>query len=419
MVIIKQSADNFANGNNIFKSFRNRIIWLIGHIYFRSLTLEGVENLPPQGLIIFVSNHRNGAADGLVVKTLFPRTFLIVGTNFTKFFYTRFLLKGNVDIHRAPRHDTERLFNQHQMAVAAHRASAGEAVVMFPEGTSKLGPSLLPLKKGIFYLCRDIVLAAQGQPVFLVPLGLHYERGWVFRSAALVRIGEAKLIKNTDMTDVDCFMKWFDGIMRQVTINYADKKEQVTAERFAAFSSSYCRHFSHEEICRLFAAGDVPSKLTDEYLRIMQETEPQTHCESLLIHENHLWRGLALLIILTPLVAVTFILNFLPAGTSWLAARSLADDDNVITLWRLLTAIPLVLLEWLAGLVFLFLFCSAGTAAMAAALYLVVTAAGIQVYHPWKCLLIKTVNQFTRPVQDIRNLIQKIRQWCRNRKTIK
>ncbi|WP_171253104.1 1-acyl-sn-glycerol-3-phosphate acyltransferase, partial [Acinetobacter baumannii] len=63
-------------------------------------------------------------------------------------------------------------------------------VLIFPEGTSELGPSLLPIKKGAAFMCHTLLAeAGEEETLSLVPLGLHYEEGWRFRSAAEIHIG--------------------------------------------------------------------------------------------------------------------------------------------------------------------------------------------------------------------------------------
>ena len=66
----------------------------------------------------------------------------------------------------------------------------------------------------------------------------------------------------------------------------------------------------------------------------------------------------ALLLVLGPLMLAGVLVNFPPLLVAWLAARKLADDLNVIALWRILVGLPLFLM-WF-GVVSVALVCFAG-----------------------------------------------------------
>lgn len=87
------------------------------------------------------------------------------------------------------------------MQQAAELLADGCALALFPEGTSHSDPRLKPFKSGT---ARIALSAAQvsGAPVDLVPVGLYYSRKQVFRSSALMLIGDPVRVRGQGF-DVD------------------------------------------------------------------------------------------------------------------------------------------------------------------------------------------------------------------------
>jgi 1-acyl-sn-glycerol-3-phosphate acyltransferase len=393
---------------------RNLIICFLVKSYFRRVDVTGLENIPEEGMFILVSNHRNGAIDGAVIKWLFPSAIFIVGKNLTSSPYLRILIGGNIDIFRKPQTDKERQCNRLQMQKACIASVEGNnPLVMFPEGTSKLGPTLLPLKKGIFYLCRDIIASTHKEkPVFLVPLGLHYEQGWAFRSAVSVMIGQIKAIQKADVADVNSFMEEVRRMLLNVTVNYDNVKEQRMAESFASLAAQCCPRFSHSQFCRLFAMRNIPRSLLKQFINIYDDIQTAGIKRRPLIFTNDTFSGIALAVLITPLIAAAFLLNFVPLAAAYFVSRKMADDDNVITLWRLIIFVPLIVLQWgvYPALLYFYFPDFVGVAIFLG--YLATTTAAIYLYNLWKCLLIKTFNLFLANAENLK-LTEGIRKWCK------
>lgn len=392
---------------------RNLIICLLVKSYFRRIDVTGLENIPEEGTFILVSNHRNGAIDGSIIKLLFPSAVFIVGKNLTDSPYLRILIAGNIDIYRKPQNDEERQYNRRQVQKACITSvKENSPLVMFPEGTSKLGPTLLPLKKGIFYLCRDIIASTHHEkPVFLVPLGLHYEQGWAFRSAVSIKIGKAKALQSADVADVDSFMEELKKMLLNVTVNYRNVQEQRMAESFASLAAQCCPRFPHAQFCRLFSTGNIPDTLIKQFINIYDDIQTASIKRCPLIFINHPFSGIALAVAITPLVAAAFLLNFVPLVAAYFVSRKMADDDNVITLWRLIIFVPLVILQWVLYPALLYFYFPASVGAAIFLSYLATTTAAIYVYSLWKCFLIKIFNLFFSANAEKLKLAEGIREW--------
>ncbi len=159
-------------------------------IYYR-LTVAG-ERVPSGGPVLLVANHPNSLIDPILVCAAArrPVRFLAKAPLFGDV-KTGWMVRavGAIPVYR--RVDDPALMNRNtDMFRAAYGALArGAAMGIFPEGESHSEPSMVALKTG----AARIVLgthAAHGIRVPIVPVGLVFRRKEIFRSDALVVVGE-------------------------------------------------------------------------------------------------------------------------------------------------------------------------------------------------------------------------------------
>lgn len=163
---------------------------LIARAFFREIVISGRENLPPEGCpVIIVANHPNALLDPLLLMFLSPPVRLrfiakeplfripVLGAILRKLraipVIRRFDVRGEVEY--TP------FFHACVDALAE-----GDSVVIFPEGRSLPLPSIAPLRTGaarIYLLARKRDIRCR-----LIPVGLNYERGAIFRSSVLMSI---------------------------------------------------------------------------------------------------------------------------------------------------------------------------------------------------------------------------------------
>ncbi len=149
----------------------------------------------PDGPVLVAANHANALLDPLVLFRAAgrPTRPLAKAPLFRHPLVGPFLKGlGGLPVYR--RQDDPALLERNQdtfdAAVAAlHR---GEAVQIYPEGTSHSEPALAPLKTG----AARIALLAEERAgwelgLVIVPVGLTYQRKHVFRGRAVVAVGEA------------------------------------------------------------------------------------------------------------------------------------------------------------------------------------------------------------------------------------
>ncbi len=236
--------------------------------YYR-LTVSG--SLPPTGPVLIVANHSNSLMDPALVVVASGRKVRFMAKN-TLFEHKQIgwliAAVGSVPVYRAmddPKHvgrnyDSFRDVN----AAIAH----GDAVGIFPEGTSHSASRLQPLKTGAARIALGAALKFGGSfPI--VPVGLVFRDRRAFRSSARVIIGESPRWEDLatrgpqDKEAVRELTRRIEVSMRAVTLNlrsWADEQLVRCAERVwrAEFGASAD---GRAEIERLRIATDAVALL--------------------------------------------------------------------------------------------------------------------------------------------------------------
>lgn len=162
---------------------------------FPTLAVENLAVVPPRGPVLFVLNHPNALIDPVVLRLVLRRPVRLLakstlfGNALGRVALGAF---GAIPVYR--RQDVgaagDRAGNERTFALCREALARGEAIALFPEGTSHSDPRLKPLKTG----AARIALAAEhahggALGLRIVPVGLAYERKSVFRSRALLVFG--------------------------------------------------------------------------------------------------------------------------------------------------------------------------------------------------------------------------------------
>ena len=159
-------------------------------VYYR--LHRGGGTVPPNGPVLLVANHPNSLLDPAMVALAARRRvrFLAKAPLFTDPL-VGFLVRGagSIPVYRKA-DDPSQVSRNEEMFRAVHDALAeGAAVGIFPEGLSHSDPSLAPLKTGAARIALG-TLAAHGVRVPIVPVGTIFRDKNVFRSEALVTVGQ-------------------------------------------------------------------------------------------------------------------------------------------------------------------------------------------------------------------------------------
>ena len=363
--------------------------WLCARIYFERITVLHPERLPQGGPVLYVVLHRNGAVDGFVYHQIVPRGIYLISTQLMRGIVARLFFSGIAVARRQDEDDHGQ--NEAALGQCVQVLADGGELMVFPEGTSSLGPRHLPFKSGAARLALDAM--AQGVPLRIVPLGIHYERAWVFRSRVEMIVGETLATDLpaglSDLGRLKEMKRRMTTALESVGANFASAATQEDARHLACIATLGSTR-SYFDSLKALEAG-VPEPLLARW----RDLEDAFASRRVLLHQGvplfpaGPWIGYAApLLLLGPLLLAGGLLNLPPLLAAWLAARKFADDLNVIALWRILIGLPLFVL-W-------FCFVSTGLALVAGWLwmlgYVLLTLAALKSLYRAKKLSVAVWN---------------------------
>jgi len=140
--------------------------------------------------VLFVLNHPNSLIDPIFLFTMFPRPVSVLAKEplFRMPIIGRLVrAMGSIPVERRQDPGADLRKNHEMFAKVRERLAAGDAVALFPEGTSHSDPRLRPLRTGAARIALGV---SSPLPVQIQPVGLFYTAKERFRSAALVYFGE-------------------------------------------------------------------------------------------------------------------------------------------------------------------------------------------------------------------------------------
>jgi 1-acyl-sn-glycerol-3-phosphate acyltransferase len=219
----------------------------------------------PPGSLVFAA-HYNGAIDGFTYASQLPDCLAVVSVQWHRHLIGRWLVPG-IAIKRG-KDRAAGVNNREAFHLMITRLREGGRLLYFPEGTSRLGPERLPVRRGTLLLLDQLRTTGTKAAVFFAAAHYHEPTRW--RSAvSLAWVGPAPLPPAADQDET-----WV--------------RDQLLQAQAAAYA--------------------------------MPTPAPRR------------WTWLAALVALP----------FLPiwAATSWFARR-VADEENVIALWKFLFGIPI------------------------------------------------------------------------------
>lgn len=195
---------------------------------------SGGETVPRRGPVLLVANHPNSLLDPLLVAAVArrPVRFLAKAPLFADW-KIGWLIRaaGAIPVYRRA-DDPASVDRNEEMFRAVHAALAGGAVVgIFPEGLSHSEPALAPLRTGAARIALG-AHALTGHPFPIVPIGLVFRQKDIFRSEALVLVGQAVRWDDlaprglADETVVRVLTDRIAEALRQLTVNLERWQDQ-------------------------------------------------------------------------------------------------------------------------------------------------------------------------------------------------
>lgn len=162
-------------------------------IFFRRIEVVGRERVPASGPVVFAVNHPNGLVDPLFLLSFAgrPVSFLAKAPLF-RYPVVGWIVRtfDTIPVYRKQDQggtDADiRLSNQQMFDRAREVLRAGGSIAIFPEGTTHDDPQMRELKTGAARIALGTGLGA----TVVIPTGIYYTAKHVFRSDALVMIGD-------------------------------------------------------------------------------------------------------------------------------------------------------------------------------------------------------------------------------------
>ncbi len=330
---------------------RNVLHRLCARLWYSRVDLSGAAHLAAPDPILYVSLHRNGLVDGFVLREVLRTPTFMVSTQWMKHPLLRFFFDG-IGVTREKDGGAAES-SLASLAVCADHLASGRNLVIFPEGTSSLGPSHLPIKTGTARILDDVL--ARGVALTVLPVALQYERAWAFRSRVEVVLGApVDLTVDPALTPKASMRARHDRLVQAleaVGLNVPDAPTQARVEAlaYAATLGTRIRYAAALKACET----DVPMALAEAWEALQQELPRHAlrHQGVPLVPTGPVALYILGFLLLAPLPLAATVLNLPVVLASAWAGRTLPDDRNVIALWRLLVGVPLLGLWSLAVIV--------------------------------------------------------------------
>lgn len=352
-------------------------------LYYPERFVEGAERIPAEGPVIFVLNHPNGLLDPLVLRVASgrPAHFLAKSSLFANPLGRLAMAAfGSVPIYRAREADTSR--NEESFARCRAELRDGQALALFPEGTSHSDPQMRPLKTGAARIALSTEAEAQAEAeadgvgivrlgLVVLPVGLYYERKALFRSRVLLVVGEAidvgahlDAYRRDQRATVESFTDEIRARLDEVVVQAESRELLEGVARVARWTGDAdpgdlaARHRRVRELLGAYgrmrerdpARVETIAASARAYARALRHLGVRNPwaLEMEDIAPGRVAGAIARLVVASPLAMTGAILGWLPFRLSGLVARRVTRDEDTLGTVKLLAGALFLFLGWAA-----------------------------------------------------------------------
>jgi 1-acyl-sn-glycerol-3-phosphate acyltransferase len=366
------------------------ISFVCRNLYYHEVCILNKERLPTKGPVLYLGLHRNGAVDGWVYEKACKDAVFLISTQLVKSPFARLFFDGIPIVRDKDRGDKKQ--NAEAMEKCLEVLGSGGKLFIFPEGTSSLGPKHLPFKSGAVQLILKY-LEQNNEPLNVVPLGIHYEVPWQFRSRVVIKVGHpVPLTLEDSLTKLDrrkTLKTRIRNALEAVGVNYPNTSSQETAQKIAflqrrSFPGTYfnalkkLEKHNSEEFLQTWKRFDQLSK---EHRLFLSQGVP-------IFSEYGLPIAFFRLMLSAPFVVTAILCNLPPLGVAAWAGKHFPDDRNVIALWKTLSGVPAFSLWVILLGIFALLYGQLPTFGV----YLVVTLLGLKNLNGTRYRIVECLN---------------------------
>ena len=161
-------------------------------IYFKRIEVAGSEHVPSTAPVIFVLNHPNALVDPVFLLCLAPRrvSFLAKAPLFRMPVLGSLVrAMDSLPVYRRQDEGEDVSKNEETFVAARHLLARGGTIGICPEGVSHNEPGLRPIKTGAARIALAAVSTGEVSNLQIIPAGLYYTSKTHFRSSALLYFG--------------------------------------------------------------------------------------------------------------------------------------------------------------------------------------------------------------------------------------
>lgn len=362
-------------------------------VYFARVTVVHPERLPKAGPVLYLGLHRNGAVDGIVYGEVLRGVVFLISSQLRRTRLARLFFTG-IAITRG-KDEGDRSQNDRALKQCQQHLTSGGRLFVFPEGTSSLGPRHLPFKGAAAWLIEDY-LRSGGPPLHVIPVGIHYECAWAFRSKVEVAIGRPVCTDLAGKTPLERIKELRGRITKgldEVGVNVGSAEYQEQIQQLA-YVSTLATPRSYFLSLKALEAG-IPRVLMEPACKLESDLRSRKvlrHQGVPLFPMGSRWIYLLALGALSPLVLAGILLNLPPFLAGWFAGTQFPDDTNVISLWKIMVGVPLFAIWSVLATVSLL-----QTHPALALSYVALTGAALWLYYRVKKLAVAVHNGFRHP----------------------
>jgi len=183
-------------GNAVEGLVYHTLRWVLGtaaRAYFSRIDVRHLERLPSRGPLLVAANHPASLTDVLLLGPALPRRLHFVA--YSRLFEIWPLglmlrLAGTVPIYRRQEGAEQMHRNEDTFRACSELLRAGGAVLIFPEGTSMGDRRVEQLRTGTARMALAYEFGERrGEPLTLLPIGVHFEDRAAFRSRVTLSVG--------------------------------------------------------------------------------------------------------------------------------------------------------------------------------------------------------------------------------------
>lgn len=160
--------------------------------YLKKIKVEGKENIPKKGAVLFTVNHPNALIDPLLVATTNRRMqhFLVRAASFKNPTIKKLLATLNLmPIYRIRDGVKELAKNEAIFNQCFSILKKGQALMIFPEGSHNIKRTVRPISKGFTRIVFGAIDAYPELKITIIPVGITYQNPSEYPTSVSLKYG--------------------------------------------------------------------------------------------------------------------------------------------------------------------------------------------------------------------------------------